>query len=275
MSDRKIALIGSAPSSVALAPWDDESWEIWGCSPGAYPHARRADVWFEIHTWKNGGRPRFSQEYIDFMNAKPKRVFMQKPEPNVTRSEAFPVWEVMAEFGPWYWSSTISYMMAWAIMCEPAEIGMWGIDMAANEEWQDQRHHLQALIQEARKRGIRVTAARESDIMRPGKIYGYVENDHVYQKLQARLAELRHRHQECVNLITSKTHERMYLEGALDDVQYMIKTWTADPVVAEIASGEGIGDLRSAQQFKANGSDPNPPYELPAEAITGGDVPAG
>jgi hypothetical protein len=32
---KKIALIGSAPSSVGAAPYADRSWTIWGCSPGA------------------------------------------------------------------------------------------------------------------------------------------------------------------------------------------------------------------------------------------------
>jgi hypothetical protein len=38
---RKIAVMGSAPSSVALAPFGDPSWEIWGCSPGLYYQAKR------------------------------------------------------------------------------------------------------------------------------------------------------------------------------------------------------------------------------------------
>lgn len=282
MTNRKIALIGSAPSSVALAPWDDESWEIWGCSPGAYPHAKRADCWFEIHEWKTDGRPRFTQEYIDFMNKKPKHVFMQRPAANIANSRTFPVWEVIAEFGPWYWSSTISYMMAYAILQEPAEIGMWGIDMAAQEEWQDQRHHLQTLIDKARERGIRVSAAPESDILRPGKLYGYCESDPIYKKLKAREAELRSRHQQCVQLIEGKTRERLYLEGAIDDLLYMIKTWSADPVVAEMAAGRNIADLRQAQHFineasgeqvaVVNGKDHSPIKDLPIETIAESNV---
>ena len=31
----KIALVGTAPSSRMLAPYNDPSWKIWGCSPGA------------------------------------------------------------------------------------------------------------------------------------------------------------------------------------------------------------------------------------------------
>ncbi len=42
---RKIALLGSAISSVGLAPFYDKSWEIWGCSP-ANKNLPRVDRWF-------------------------------------------------------------------------------------------------------------------------------------------------------------------------------------------------------------------------------------
>ena len=50
----KIAIIGTAGSSMTLAPFKDESWAIWACSPGAYPHCaqNRSDVWFEPHRWQ-------------------------------------------------------------------------------------------------------------------------------------------------------------------------------------------------------------------------------
>jgi len=48
----KIALVGSAPSSVLLAPYGDPSWEIWGCSPGVYYQAPRTEAWFELHRFE-------------------------------------------------------------------------------------------------------------------------------------------------------------------------------------------------------------------------------
>src|SRR5215831_4146159 len=46
----KVALIGTAPSSRMLAPYNDPSWKIWGCSPGNMKILPRADVWFEVHS---------------------------------------------------------------------------------------------------------------------------------------------------------------------------------------------------------------------------------
>src|SRR6476661_1662542 len=51
----KVALIGTAPSSRDLAPFNDLSWKIWGCSPGNMNSCPRVDLWFELHSnlmWK-------------------------------------------------------------------------------------------------------------------------------------------------------------------------------------------------------------------------------
>src|SRR3981189_2150960 len=46
----KVALIGTAPSSRMLAPYNDPSWKIWACSPGNMNVLPRVDVWFELHS---------------------------------------------------------------------------------------------------------------------------------------------------------------------------------------------------------------------------------
>src|SRR5882672_892663 len=45
----KVALIGTAPSSRMLSPFNDPSWKIWACSPGNMGIMPRVDAWFEIH----------------------------------------------------------------------------------------------------------------------------------------------------------------------------------------------------------------------------------
>src|SRR5580698_10373126 len=46
----KVAMIGTAPSSRMLAPFNDPSWKIWACSPGNMNTLPRVDVWFELHS---------------------------------------------------------------------------------------------------------------------------------------------------------------------------------------------------------------------------------
>lgn len=139
----KIAIIGSAPSSVRLAPYGDQSWAIWGCSPGAYgevPYGR-SDVWFEIHRWEPStpGDPRdahnkswFSPEYVRFLEQHQGPVYMAEQIPSVKNCVVYPFHDMNAEFGPYFWTSSMAYMLALAIKLKPRAIGLWGVDMAAH-----------------------------------------------------------------------------------------------------------------------------------------------
>ena len=83
---KKIALVGSAPSSVHLAPYHDKSWEIWSCSPGAFGFIEgnklRSDAHFEIHRWEPG-QPWFSEGYVDWLVNFNGPVYMSEHVPMV------------------------------------------------------------------------------------------------------------------------------------------------------------------------------------------------
>ena len=245
----KIALLGSAPSSVRLAPYDDPSWTIWSCSPGAYPHVRRANAWFEIHRWEKA--PWFSNEYIDFMRQVPGPVYMINPVPEIPNSVAYPkdavlsyVWGHVigadgvsrpSRFNPNDFGSTLSWMLAMAIIARPKEIGLWGVDMAAGEEYGPQKDGCLSLIKIARDLGIVVTVPHESDLLRPQPLYGFREVDPMHIKLLCRKAEITQRIQAIVAEVQQKDAEHKCLIGALDNVEYMLKTWIADPTAIQLA----------------------------------------
>ena len=63
----KVAIVGTAPSSRLLAPFNDPSWQIWVCSPGNMNTVPRVDVWFEIHnnlTWPENQH--YGLPYLDW-----------------------------------------------------------------------------------------------------------------------------------------------------------------------------------------------------------------
>ncbi len=230
----RIALIGSAPSSVALAPYEDTSWKFWGCSPGAYPYVRRWDAWFELHRWEQA--PWFSAEYIQFMRSKPDNpVYMIRPVAEIPNSVSYPKDEMITRFGPWFFNSTLSWMFALAITQGATEIGLWGVDMSAQEEWIYQRSGCQFFIDMAKKCGIKVHIPPQSDLLRPPPLYGFSEEDHLYIKLHARKAELAARIDDALKREGMAREERIFLQGAMDDIQYLLKTWIADPHAVALA----------------------------------------
>lgn len=218
----RIALIGSAPASVALAPYGDPSWTIWGCSPGAAAHVKRVDAWFEIHPLTS---PDLTPDYLTWLQQIDKTVYLIDPVPHLSKGVAYPRDEMVAKYGPYFFTSSVSWMFALALEQNPQEIGLWGIDMSATEEYGYQRagcHHFIAL---AKARGVKVTIPPESDLAQPPMPYGFIMASPMYKKLATRKAELEQRLQKAAENYEFHRNEWNFLKGALDDLNYTMNTW--------------------------------------------------
>lgn len=264
----KIALIGSAPSSIKLAPvqdksyaefaqgkqpkyppspWLDDEWEIWGCSPGAFGVLPRFTRFFEVHRWEPGA-PWFSPEYCQFLREFNGPVYTGRPIPEIKHHVVYPIERVEEEFSSYFLTSSLALMFAVAILeiederktrekdmneveieaaMEADTIGMWGVDMAATEEYGYQRAGCQHFILEALRRGIGVYLPPESDLLRPMPVYGICEWDHNYIKLTARARELNHRFQAANQQAMEAQATARFLQGGVDDLNYMVNTWTS------------------------------------------------
>jgi hypothetical protein len=245
---KKIALIGSAPSSVRLAPFSDPSWTIWSCSPGAMQHLSRVDAHFELHRWEPH-QSWFHPDYIKFMAGLGKPVYMIEPVAAIPMSVPYPKDEVLRyvwsrnqkpdgtlidmTFNPNAFGSSLSWMLALAITQLPDEIGLWGVDMAAGEEYGPQKDGCLELIHVARCLGIKVTTPPESDLLRPTPLYGFREVDPMFIKLQTRVQELSEQLAKAEAEYQDADRRRWFFKGALDDCLYVQKTWVHDPVQIE------------------------------------------
>jgi len=221
----KIALIGSAPSSATLAPYGDSTWEKWGCSPALVPQAKGPfDAWFELHPI----RPeyQFSPAYMKFMS-ETKMLWLAQPDEQLPNGLKFPK-EVADEFCHIGRTSTVGWMLMLAIHAKPDEIGIWGVDMSHITEWGEQRLGCQYLIWEARKRGIKVTLPQESDLDIQPFEYGFAFFSPVFRKLQVREKELTDRLAQKASMIEAEKTQHVYLSGARENLQYIIKTYPYD-----------------------------------------------
>lgn len=289
----KIALVGSAPSSVQLAPYQDKSyndwlqgkpapqyppsetiddtWEIWGVSPGCFAQAPRATRWFEVHRWEPG-KAWFSPEYCQFLRQFRGPVYTGGVIPEIPNHVVYPIEAVEAEFTAYFLHSSLSLMMAVAILeiqekraarlkasvdaghtqpdsavfLEADTIGLWGVDMAANEEYGDQRSGCHFFILEALRRGIGIYVPQESCLLRPKPIYGLSEWDHSYIKATARMREINARRQQFAAQMTEAANNKLALDGCVDNMQYFINTWMSpyglpSGIVLTHEPGTGLG----------------------------------
>lgn len=295
----KIALIGSSPSSINLAPFKDasyaqylgamapsphqpipfidETWQIWGCSPGAWAVVPRADRWFECHRFEPG-QPWFSPQYIEFLAQFRGPVYTGGVIAEIPNHVVYPLERVEAEFSVYFLHSSLSLMMAIAILeiedrraqrrealaileIDPGSedlnqyhiaqekdeddvIGLFGVDMAANEEYGDQRSGCHFFILEALRRCIGIYVPPESCLLRPKPVYGISEWSHDYIKATQRAREINGRIQQAQAQTQEATMQGQFLRGALDNHTYWINTWTSPygiPAGAVIRQKPGTG----------------------------------
>ena len=239
----RIALLGSAPSSMRLAPFNDLEWEIWACSPLNYT-APRVDAWFELHNLDRKCVPG-NEPYMANL-AKHPRVYVAVPDPRIPNGIVYPKDEVYRFFGNHmfldsFMQSQVSYMLAWAIMQKPDVIGLWGIDMAAGDEYSTQRPGCHFFFREAEIRGIEIVAPPQSDILEPLPPYGYKEFNPQYWRSKARKQELRQAIEECRQKLHLAQKELDLKEGAFQNEVYQGNTYIRSPFPPTVSEPNANG----------------------------------
>ena len=194
---KTVALIGLAPTSCSLAPYEDEDVEIWALNEShKYLDSwlKRWDRWFQIHSKKSWSRPvakRGVQNHKEWLmeehrdedgNLKP--IYMQHHYPEVPGCVEYPLHEVINKVFPnlkrgvrsdrWrskYFSSTIAYMMGVAILEEFDRIEVYGVEMSDAIEYRDQKANMEFWIGFAMASGIEVWLPENCALM-TSTLYG-------------------------------------------------------------------------------------------------------
>ena len=107
-----------------------------------------------------------------------------------------------------------------AILENADEIALFGIDMASKDEYILQRPGGHYFMQEATKRGIKVSIPYESDLGQNPELYGYADS-----KIHCRKKELEGRISQMVTERDKLSHSITYLQGALEDLDYVKSIW--------------------------------------------------
>ena len=160
---KKIAIVGCYPETWELAPYTDDSWEIWGFSRRNMGKLPRCDRWFELHEAVHFLRYDTEvQGYTEYLR-NDKCVVLQSD---------FPARELIERFGPFFFSEGQSaWMLAYAIHLGATEIGLWGVECL--DQYGPQRWCVQHFVQVARDMGISVTVPEGCTLLTPRKLYAF------------------------------------------------------------------------------------------------------
>lgn len=179
---KTVAIVGLAPTSCSLAPFDDPDVEIWGLNEAhAFPQwMKRATRWFQIHDneiWHRLVAKRNIRGHMDWLKENPLDVpiYMQYYNVDVPKSIAYPIHEVTelvfknfwrGDMRVKYFTSTFAYEMGIAILegrekdkpdVKPFDrIEIYGFEMADEIEYVKQKACAEFWIGYAMGLGIEV-----------------------------------------------------------------------------------------------------------------------
>lgn len=202
----KVAIVGFASSSRLKAPYDDQSWEVWGLNQ-LYRFLPRTSRWFELHphtgprSWLADQVP--GTDYLAWMQAAPVPIYMVSKHPEIPNSLGYPLQQMIDEFdlesirpdmkNKGYFHSSVDLMVALAIHEGFQEIGIWGVDMVHDTEYGYQKPSGSFWLGFAKGRGIKLTIPVESALLdNEGYIYGFdPQPSHaLYENLKRRVEDL-------------------------------------------------------------------------------------
>lgn len=234
----KIAILGTAPLSLVKAPYEDKDWKIWVCSAGNQGgKIPRIDAWFELHALVDIMGPEnapWAIPYFGWLRTQPFPVYMQERSDLVPQATMFPRDALTKQFGRNWFSSSIAWMMAYALMfggdrgkMGPGdEIGLFGVDMAADHEhYTNQRAGCIRWMEIAAEMGVKVHVPFESCLAAPPALYGYAEATNMGRRLIVMQHAMEAQHAQLAQQIGNLQAQKAYLEGALENNKYMRRTF--------------------------------------------------
>lgn len=220
---KKIAIVGYAYTSMHLAPFNDPEWEIWGLND-LYNSIPRWDRMFQLHTpaeMKRVYPP--DSEHWGWLQAQTKPVYMTKQMfPNVT---AYPKDEILKRFPRKYFTNSLSWMIAYAIHEGAKTIGVWGVDMALDEEYGYQRPSCEYFIGIAEGMGIEVIIPEESELLRCNWLYGFEDDPYILRAMKQKQLEFEAKAKELEKKRFVLEQQEMMLRGAADNAKYAVRNW--------------------------------------------------
>lgn len=258
----KVAIVGFANATRHLAPFDDDSYEIWTINEAgnvrhpSFSWVKRIDRLFQIHPrWdftreNNANDPNhwlWLQNKADTciackgsgcencvegiytphdIRTSVKYIYMQEEYADIPNSIEYPL-EFLRQQNPAgkYFTSSLSYMLMLASMMTYTEISLYGFEMAAQTEYFHQRACAEYLIGYMQGQGLNVKVPSESSLLK-GELYGYENMKTGYrQQLDMRIAVLENQ-LSTHNIELARIEGELRILGQLDSPELMAETQT-------------------------------------------------
>jgi len=171
LGKKTVAMVGMAPTTCSLAPFEDKNVEIWALNEmHAWPWLKRADRWFQIHhsdSFKRDLAKRDVHGHYDWLRENPLDIpiIMQYQHEEIPKSVGYPLREICDEFlgglrrgdaKVKYFTSTLAYEIAYALHLGVDRIELYGFEMSSGDEYIEQKGSAEFWMGIALGRGVEI-----------------------------------------------------------------------------------------------------------------------
>lgn len=244
LTKKKVAIVGFAAGHAHKAPFADDQVEKWGINQlwKVLPD-RHFDRWFELHSLydfyhANPGHQDFLRQFQGPVYVR-EQDYALALEWGIDTAQPFPHRVLVDQFRP-YFTNTISWLLALAIMMRPEWVGLYGVDMAQDHllaaEYSEQRPSCEYFCGIIEAIGIDLIIPGGSDLLGATHLYGYENSGPVMEKMQSRFVELGNNLEQLRAQAAQLDQQKSVLqgtmsqmEGAQHEVSYWRKNWLTLP----------------------------------------------
>jgi hypothetical protein len=223
---KKIAIIGTASTSVHLANDLDDSWQIWTCN-GAYDQVKRQDKHFELHDIAYLRSIGIIEEYLEWFKKQGSKIVLQKKYDEFPDCDSYPLQGVLDTFKHSYFNNTIAYMIAYAMYNNPdlERLAIFGVDMAGDGEYGHQRPCCEFWLGYALSKGIILDIPDNCPLIKSTHLYGF-------ESPPAYVLSVKNRAEELTKILKAKDDARVkadreyyYFKGANEIIEKQKKVF--------------------------------------------------
>lgn len=256
---RKVAIVGSEEATRGMAPWDDLEYEIWVLNEA--PQAawcKRWDVCFQMHLERvYTGYNHVRSDHWDWLqmdHGPDKRIYMQEMDNRVPNCRVYPLEAVMGMTPDRMLTSTVAQALALAILMGYEDIGVWGVSLVSNSEY---NYQLQGWIYWVGfARGVGYANGRETTLtLHSGESnfanrnYGYDGDPIMSDFFQGRVEILQGEYNTLEKRL--RKIDSIIAEAMLDNKYDLAATGIRDLEKAGMECGAMAGALGEAQMYAA------------------------
>lgn len=229
-SFEKIAIVGTAASSMQLANNLDDSWGIY-CLNATIKGLKRFDLHIELHDIQYLREyAKVNPEYFELLYAAGNKTMLQREYDEFPEAQIYPLAEIKRAFGD-YFNNSASLLLALAMLENPnlKHLKVYGIEMSGDGEYAHQRACFEHYLGIAKGRGVQVSLPTSCPLLYAPYIYGIEPKPTLFAHAEMVHSMYKGSHDQWLTRRGQAEANEDYYRGGKESIERFLRTYKEIP----------------------------------------------